>query len=57
MVTFMFTVMFVSILGLGGYANKDELKNIQSVDEAVQWVRDIEPAQDYKYPGEQVQGE
>jgi hypothetical protein len=28
MVTFMFTVMFVSMLGLGGYANKDELKNM-----------------------------
>ena len=57
MVSFMMTLALVSMLGAAGYVNKDELKNISSVEEAIQWVRDIEPVQDYDYPGEENEGE
>ena len=57
MVSFMMTLALVSMLGAAGYVNKEELKNISSVEEAIQWVRDIEPVQDYDYPGEENEGE
>lgn len=36
MVSFMMTLALVTMLGAAGYANKDELKNISSIEEAIQ---------------------